>query len=218
MSAALFEALGAENETQALRIVAEANQFLADIKAITKFERFDASTAAMRGAFALAREIEKVTEKPTSEAIGVVMAWKASADQLGPMAARSAELEETLRSRDVDALIEKGLQTPGPGCSEFAGKLTPATAGFWKSKTAEEVKAYLAIAPRVIPMMLKPVEQPTASAGAAADANGQRWEDMKPTVLAALKKTDPTLHGALRSDWVARGKPSASAPAQGASH
>ncbi len=206
MSKAVFEILGAVDaagevdESAGVRAATELVKFSADIEALTGKQTFAEQFAVLRDAFALSRDVGAATEKPVTEAIGTVLAWKASADQNVELAAKFQALEEETRKREVSSLVAEGQRD---------GKLTPKTAEYWLSRTAAEVKAYLEIAPRVIPAEVKApaTAQTKPETAAAANADGKRYEDMQPSALAALKKSDPELHRALRADWVTRGKP-----------
>jgi len=208
----LLEALGATDENEALRMMAETNQFLQDVKEATGRDSFDGARSVLRSAIPFAREIEKHTDKPMTEAIGVVLAWKSSHDKLPAVEAKVTELEESIRVKDVMALIAQGLQKPGPGASEHAGKITPATAEYWKTRNVSEVRQYLAVAPRVLEMQQRPPtgdpkESAHANTAASAAFSGRKYEDITPSERAELNETDPLLYNALRDDWIVRGEP-----------
>lgn len=206
MSDRIFTALGAKDEHDALRIVAESNQFLADIKAATGRDTFVGALEIIRGSVALSREVGVLTEKTVeAEQLGTVLAWKSAHVLVPELTEKVAGLEEAGRKRDVKDLIAKGKSD---------GKLTPATATFWETRNASELEAFLAVAPRVIPGEAKPgavSSSPSASTknanGRVADAKNRVYEEVSPTERAQLKKSDPELFNALREDWVAAGKP-----------
>ncbi len=211
MSDRILKALGATDEHEALRIVAEANQFLADVKGATGRDTFVAALEVINGAVALSREIGVVTEKPiAAEQLGTVLAWKSAHILVPELTTKVAELEEAGRKRDVNDLIAKG---------KLDGKLTPATAAFWETRNASELEAFLAVAPRVIPGEAKPGTTqvtPTAIAknanGRVADAKNRVYEQIPTPERASLKKSDPELFNALREDWLAAGSPVDAAP------
>jgi len=208
----LLEALGATDEMEALRLMAEINQFLTDIKGATGRDTFAGSLQVLRASIGLSRDIEKTTEKPGAEAHGVVLAWKSAFERLPSVEARVIELEESVRTKDVAALIAQALQKPGAGASEHAGKLTPATAEYFKTRTVEELRGFLAVAPRVMPVIdHQPAGDPkagaAASSAAAAAYGTKKYEDIGPSERAALNDSDPLLYAALRNDWIERGEP-----------
>jgi hypothetical protein len=205
MTDRILKALGATDELEALRIVAEANQFLADVKAATGDETFAGALTVIAGSIRASRELAKVTEKAAEgEQVGTVLAWKSSHDQLPAARAEIETLKEAGRKRDVADLITRG---------RAEGKLTPATAAFWETRNSSELEAFLACAPRVIPGDAKaPVEAKggetkIAVNGALTDADGNAYEDIKPMKRAAMKSEDSELYNALRKDWETRGKP-----------
>jgi hypothetical protein len=213
MTDRILKLLGATDELDALRVIEEANKFLGDVKAATGRETFDGSLEVMRSAVALSREIATITDKPAEESLGVVMAWKSSHERLPAIEKDKSDLEEKVRAQDVAALIKAGLETPRAGANEHAGKLTPATAKFWETKSAAELTAFLAIAPRVMPGEVKqaPPAGPTVfsqnSQGRVATADGKVYEELLPMALQDLKKADRPLYDAMRSDWERVGKP-----------
>lgn len=198
---AILEALGADDESDALRIVAEANQFIGAMQTIAGTEALATVTEKVRQAHALARDVQAATDKPANEAIGVVLAWKAASEQLPQLAADLETAKESVRKQEVDQLLAEGKR---------AGKLTPATADFWATRSADELRAFLAVAPRVIPAVAKvAADAQPKSAPPTATADGQKYEALKPAEKARLKKSDPELFEALRNDWEERGKPAA---------
>lgn len=217
MTDRILKALGATDEHDALRMVAEAAEFMQGINALTGRDTYNGSLEFLRSATALTREVLAATDKKeTSEALGVVLAFKASHEELPKVQTKVCELEEAGRQRDVAALIKAGLSTQPPSAENpHAGKLVPATAKFWETRTAAELESFLAVAPRVIPTAATPgasnASTTSASAtvvnGRAADTKGRTYEQITPSERAALKKSDPDLFNALRTDWEAAGKP-----------
>jgi hypothetical protein len=213
MTDRILKLLGATDELDALRVIEEANKFLSDVKETTGRESFAGSLEVMRGAISLSREIATITEKPAEETLGVVMAWKSSHERLPAVETDKLALEEKVRVQDVAALIKAGLETPRAGANEHAGKLTPATAKFWETKSASELQAFLAIAPRVMPGEVKqaPPAGPTVFSqnpqGRVSTADGKVFEELLPMALQTLKKSDRPLYDAMRSDWERVGKP-----------
>lgn len=213
MTDRILKALGAVDEHEALRFVAEANEFMGKVKAVTGGTTYEETLAVMEPAVKMSREMAAITEQTESASqLGTVLAWKSSHAELPKQQARVTELEEAGRQRDVQTLIKEGLAPNSPE-NKHGGKLTPATAKFWESRPAAELAAFLEIAPRVIPGEVKQAAtetKPNAS-GAAADADGNAYEDIKPAKRAAMQKEDPELYQALRADWVRRGQPAAGA-------
>jgi hypothetical protein len=213
MSDRLLKALGAVDEHEALRFIAEANEYMSKVKAVTGCETYEETLAVMTPAVAMSRELTAMTGKAESaEQLGTVLAWKSSHEELPKQQAKVTELEEAGRKRDISNLIAEGLKPNAPE-NKHGGKLTPASAKFWENEPAAKLEAFLAVAPRVIPGEVKQasMEAKTNDNGAAADADGHAYEDIKPAKRAEMQKEDPELYNALRNDWVRRGQPAAGA-------
>ncbi len=212
MSDRILQALGVKDEHEALRVIAQANEFMAKVKdTCGGRETYEETLAVMTPAIQLTREIGVLTGKAeTAEQLGVVLAWQSSHTELPKAQERLTELEETGRKRDISNLIAEGLKPNAPE-NKHGGKLTPASAKFWENEPAAKLEAFLAVAPRVIPGEVKQAstEAKTNDNGAAADADGNAYEDIKPAKRAAMQKEDPELYQALRADWVRRGQPAA---------
>lgn len=210
MTDRILQALGAKDEHEALRLITQANEFMAQVKDTCGGRETYAETLAVMGpAIQLSREIGTLTAKTDSaEQLGTVLAWKSSHEELPKAQARLIELEESGRARDVAALVKEGMAPNSPE-NKHGGKLTLATAKFWETRPAAELAAFLEIAPRVIPGEARQerTEVATNGAGAAANAEGLAWEDIKPAKRAAMQKEDPELYAVLRNDWVSRGEP-----------
>lgn len=198
---ALLDALGARDTADAYRIATETSRLITNLQEATGTQVPDALLAAVREAAPLAKQIRELTGKPANEAIGVVLAWRNASEQLESAQKRVAELEAKDRQREVDDLIKQG---------QAEGKLTPALAEVFKGYTAEQLKAYLAAAPRLVPAQAHQPAPAGSSGGtqpAAVTADGRKYEDLRPAEAAALAKSDPALFKALRDDWEQRGRP-----------
>ncbi len=217
MSDTLISALGAKNEHEAVRAIAQANEFMASVKAATGVETFTENLAIIVASISLSREIVGITGKPDAESIGTVLAWKMANEQNPGLQARVTELEEEGRSRDVDALIKMALSTEAPSEENpYAGKLTKPLAAKMRDEfkfTAAQMKSFLDAKSRELPMPAKPGASSSAvstvknAAGRAADGQGRTYELIPPTERVSLKKADPDLFNALRDDWLAAGSP-----------
>lgn len=210
MTDRILKALGAKDEHEALRAIAEANEFMASVKTATGRETYAGALEVIGNGVSLAREMALITEESESaKQLGTALAWKSSHGALPAATAKITELEEAGRARDVAGLIKEGLAPNSPD-NKHGGKLTPATAKFWETRPAAELAAFLEIAPRVIPGEVRQERSGDAKlneVGAAADSEGKAWEDIKPAKRAAMQKSDPELYKVLRDDWVKRGEP-----------
>lgn len=206
MSDKILEALGAKDEHEALRMIAEANQFLTDVKDCTGRETFAASLGVIKSNASLASEIGKLTDKPVAESLGVILAWKSSHEELPKLQEENTKLTEKNRVNEVAGLIAQG---------KADGKLTPAMAKHFESKSADELRGFLAVAARVIPGDDKSQAKETTGgsdaqtneAGRVCDAQGRTYEQIPPAQRSDLKRSDKALFEALHSDWVKAGKP-----------
>lgn len=215
MSDKILKALGATDEHDALRIIAEGNQFMADVKAATGEETFVSALSVIKAGVGLSRDLVAVTGKNSApEQFGVLLAFKASAEELPKVNDRVKALEEEGRKRDVSALIKMALDTGAPTeLNPHAGKLVPATAKFWETRDAKELEAFLAVAPRVLPTQAKQAVSNDGTpatrnaAGRVTDTKNRTYEQMPSQDRLDLKKSDPDLFNAIRDSWVEAGKP-----------
>lgn len=119
-------------------------------------------------------ELCALTGKTVSaESMAVVQAWKQGAEQVAALNAKIAEFEKAAAEAaqkaidaERDALIKAALSS---------GQLVPATEPWAKAQTVEALKAFLAVAPKVVPIdepvRQPPPAQPTASAAKAGEVD-----------------------------------------------
>jgi hypothetical protein len=113
------------------------------------------------------------------------------------------------------------LATEAPSdLNPHAGKLTKPQAEYLRDTLkldATQMAAYLATKNRELPMPAKQgkaeVGNATNVAGRVCDGQGRTYEQIPTPERAALKKSDPDLFNALRSNWEEAGKPQAAAAA-----
>src|SRR5687767_5445924 len=101
MTDRILEALGAQDEHEGLRLIEETSKFLASVKELTGREQYAQSLPVIKSAISLSREVETITEKPSVEALGVILAWKSANEQNPQLQARVDELEEEVRKNTV---------------------------------------------------------------------------------------------------------------------
>jgi hypothetical protein len=215
MTDRILKALGATDELEALRLVAEASDFMQSVHAITGVSTYAASLEALKAHAALCREVVAATEKPSAEALGVVLAWKSDAAKVPDLNARVATLEEEGRTRDVDALIAKALDTGAPSdLNPHAGKLTKPQADYLRDElklNAAQLESYLKTKSRELPVPAKQgktdLSKATNGAGRVVDTQGRTYEQIPSPERVTMKKSDPDLFNAIREDWIAAGKP-----------
>ncbi len=215
MTDRILKALGAMDELEGLRLVAEASEFMNAVHAVTGVATYAGSLEVLKANAGLCREVLVATERPAAESLGTVLAWKADAARVPELTARVSTLEEEGRTRDVDSLIKMGLETGAPtDLNPHAGKLTPALAKHFRDElklNAQQLESCLKAKGREIPMPMKQgksdVTNVTNTAGRVVDEQGRTYEQIPTTERAAKKKSDPDLFNALREDWIAAGKP-----------
>ncbi len=215
MTDKIFKALGATDEHDALRIIAEGNQFMADVKAATGEETFVSAVSVIKAGVSLSRDLVAVTGKNSAaEQLGVVLAFKSSHEELPKANDKIKALEEDGRKRDVNALIKMALATEAPSeLNPHAGKLTTATAKFWETRDAKELEAFLAVAPRVLPTQAKQATgndgTPSTrnAAGRVVDSQGRTYEQIPSQQRVEQKKLDPEMFNAIRDSWIEAGRP-----------
>ncbi len=162
MSKVILEALGVEDEVQALRAIAEFTNFLDEVRAATGRDKFGEALVVVRQNADIAKQVVALTEKPVAESTGVILAWKSAYDMLPTAQAENVQLKDAIENRDRAELIEQGLAEH---------KLTPASVDkHWNEKdehgrykrSAVDLRSFLDSAPRIIPAALK---QPNAPQG-----------------------------------------------------
>jgi len=138
------------------------------------------------------QELLRLTEAATPhEALGVVLAWKRARDEVETLARRVAELEEVIRTRDVEELVRTGLAE---------GKLTPALEEWARElgrRDVELLRGYLRAAPRFVASAV-PQEPP-------AEVTPEQFAKMSWTQRAELYSRSPELYRKLnetiRNRW-----------------
>jgi hypothetical protein len=221
MSDKILSLLGVDDELSAVRAIETANQFLNEVKTATGRDTFAESLAVIKTCVTFEREIRAIATKEgadkqasAAEAIGTFLGWKSSHETLPGVREELEKAKENVRVTDVKRLIALGLEAVRTGCNDYAGKLTPATAKHFENKTAEELEAYLKVAPRVMPgeRTAPPVENTTTSfktneRGRITDSSGRTYEEILPVERSEMNRNDPDLYKAMREDWNNHGRP-----------
>ena len=131
--------------------------------------------------------LEAAVGKTGEEAIGHVVALKSTADEHNKLTQKLALLETEMAQKEHAALIARGTS---------AGQLTPAMVEWAKASTPKSLEAFLAAAPRVIPLSDAKEPAPDGAPGLA----GKKWEDMKPMEKHALYHENRALYDALKAE------------------
>jgi ATP-dependent protease ClpP protease subunit len=149
--------------------------------------------------------IETITGKSGEEAIGVLMAWKGSHDQVATLQAKVAELTKATEAAELDKEIAD---------AKAANKLTPAMEATLRSNVAtgeltlKGAKAQLATMATNVAMANGSDGKPPAPSGGAGELkhNGKTYAELKPQQRADLKKANPELYEAMKKDHEAKGR------------
>lgn len=110
----------------------------------------------------LAKLVALSGKATSTEAAGVIQAWKTASEQVASLSARLAEAEKAAADRERDTLIQTGVKE---------GKLTPAMAEKWaKEQPVASLRAFLEAAPKIVaPPVVEPVKQPGAATAKAGE-------------------------------------------------
>lgn len=182
MSKAILDALGVTDEVSALRAIAEFTNFLNGVKDAVGGEKLGECVVLAKQNATFVRQIVDAVGKPGAEVLGTVLAWKAASDELGKTQARCTELEARVDASERAELVKTGVEE---------GKLSPAILAFWNEadehgrpkRSAEDLRSFLASAPRIIPAALK---QPVSEDG-TGPIGGKDYGEMSGAEKHALK-------------------------------
>jgi hypothetical protein len=112
---ALCKALGAKDESEALTVVAEANQFLSSVKGALGKSTFAECLSEIQALVAIAplaplatRILNETGTKSNDEALGTVQAWKASHGKLPTVEKELTETQATAAATALDKLLDDG--------------------------------------------------------------------------------------------------------------
>lgn len=124
-------------------------------------------------------QLSALTGKPApTEALGVITAWKAAADQVPALTQRIGELESKERAGEIDALLSAGKK---------AGKVPPAYEAVLRQMPVAQLKAFLDVAVPV-PGARPATERPAASGAVGLTAEERRFAELTGTSLEEVAK------------------------------
>lgn len=200
MSKAILDALGVPDEASALRTIAEFTNFLSGIKEATGAEKMGESVVRAQQHAAFARQVLDVVGKPQAEVVGTLLAWKSAHDALPAAQALCSELEAKVDATERADLVKEGIDQ---------GKLSPGGLAFWSEvdehgkakRSAADLRAFLATAPRIIPTALK---QPVID-GSTGPLSGKDYGDLTGSEKHALKlQVGEEAFNQIRNDYYQR--------------
>jgi HK97 family phage prohead protease len=141
------------------------------------------------------REVLALTGKDSfAEALGVLHAWRAGAQQTETLAADVQSLRAQIEQRDRAGMIEQARRD---------GKLAPTLLAWAEAQPLDTLKSFLAAAPRVVPGT-KAIEPAPPAAAPTAAAASKPWEQLTPMEKHALHASNPDLFSQLRAEWKLR--------------
>lgn len=127
-------------------------------------------------------------------AVATVEGLKAKAAKVDELEAKLATIEAKQLERDRAAALAEG---------DAKGVFTPAIRALYASKSADEIRAFVSVAPRV--SAAKEASKPAMPEPGGAEAGSKKFEDMSPMEKAALHQSNPEAYRALRADAEKRG-------------
>ena len=127
-------------------------------------------------------------------AVATVEGLKAKASKVDELEAKLAAVEAKQVEADRAAALAEG---------DAKGVFTPAVRALYAARGADEIRAFVAVAPRVSAAKEAAKESPKEAAG--AEVGAKRFEEMSPMERAALHQSNPEAYRALRADAEKRG-------------
>jgi ATP-dependent protease ClpP protease subunit len=167
------------------------------LKAITK----------LTGDAKMATELEAITGRKGSEALGAARSWKTTAESHAQLADQVAELRANTQRRDFDAAIAEATKDK---------KITPAQAKHWGERfgsavakgdgedLVNELRGYVAVSPRLLSPSFT---QPGGGGGdvSALTHAGKQYHELAPVERHALKRDNPELFAAMQQSATEQG-------------
>jgi ClpP class serine protease len=132
----------------------------------------------------------------SNEAVAV-----ATVEGLKAKAARADELEAKLAALEAKQLEQDRAAALAEG--DAKGVFTPAIRALYASKTAEEIRAFVSVAPRVI--AVQETGKPGPKPPQGPETGAKRFEDLSPMERHSLHQSNPEAYRALRADAEQRG-------------
>lgn len=132
----------------------------------------------------------------SNEAVAV-----ATVEGLKAKAARADELEAKLAAVEAKQLEADRAAALAEG--DAKGVFTPAVRALYAARSADEIRAFVSVAPRVIAAKEAAKDSPKEAAG--AEVGAKRFEELSPMERASLYQSNPEAYRALRADAEKRG-------------
>lgn len=132
----------------------------------------------------------------SNEAVAV-----ATVEGLKAKAARADELEAKLATLEAKQLEQDRAAALSEG--DAKGVFTPAVRALYAARGADEIRAFVAVAPRV--SAAKEAASPSPKEPAGAESGSKKFDEMTPMERHALHQSNPEAYRALRADAEKRG-------------
>ena len=157
--------------------------------------------AAVTGLVASKTKLCALTSKETlNEAMGVVEAWKTSADELPKVQTELASLKTEQRKAAVAKVLDDGKTRVTPAMRVSLLSARP----FDKDEDVAWLKAHVEALPLTALGAVAPKEPALSSDTTTMETGGKKWEELQPKEKAALHGSSPETYAALKADFQKR--------------
>lgn len=134
-------------------------------------------------------------------AVAAIEGLKAQAEHAKKLEAQLAKIESERAAREAAEAEADRQRALAEG--DAKGVWTPAVRALYAARTADEIRAFVAVAPRVVGA--KEAAAPSPKEPAGAEGGSKRFEEMSPMERHALHQSNPEAYRALRADAEKRG-------------
>jgi signal peptide peptidase SppA len=134
-------------------------------------------------------------------AVAAIEGLKAQADHAKKLEAQIAKIESERAAREAAEAAADHQRALAEG--DAKGVFTPAVRALYASRSAEEIRAFVSVAPRVI--AAQETGKPGPKPAAGVEAGSKPFEQMSPMERHALHQSNPEAYRALRADAEKRG-------------
>lgn len=175
------KAAGLPDDASDAEIVTHVSGLQAKAARVEKAEQFAASVAALVG-------------NEGDAALGAIKAHVEASAKLADSEKRLADIEAKRETDRHASLVSDGQK---------AGKLTAKLVEHFAAKSSDELEAFLAVAPKAVPVNEGHTEPVASDGSPVAKHNGKAFADMDGNERVALAKSDPELFASMNADFLA---------------
>lgn len=195
MSAADVRALEADVFVGADAVAKGLADRVGNLSSAVAYARELATTTRRRKAMnAMNKALGLAEDSNEAVAVAAVEGLKAKAARADELEAKLAQLEAKQLEQDRAAALAEG---------DAKGVFTPAVRALYAARSAEEIRAFVSVAPRVSAAKEAAKDSPKEAAG--VEVGAMRFEEMSPMQRALLHQSNPEAYAALRADAEKRG-------------